>query len=219
MYRALALSALLLMLVIGCSQASNTGTKKAEPKVDKIEMVEISVEQAIESAVNRDKSDLEEAHKRGKTTVVGLVTGKEWLAMNLLERIRYLKGVADVNAFSSGIDLSAFSELESQRTFRGLEHTMGDVSSYQAGQLVVGQFSARISEVISGRTYGDLHDAVTRFYANKPLLKDRPVLWVLTVPLFKELQESRPKPAKGSVDEVLAKTKETVHVGLVRKSQ
>ena len=52
--------------------------------------------------------------------------------------------------------------------------------------------SVRVASVTHGPSFGDTVDAVTKFYQDKPLLKEKPVIWVLAVPLFQQLQESLP---------------------------
>jgi len=56
-----------------------------------------------------------------------------------------------------------------------------------------------------------LADAVTKFYQNKPLLKDKPVLWVLAVPLYKELEDSKPQDKRNS-------SNDTVKVPMTKKN-
>ena len=108
--------------------------------------------------------------------------------------------------------------VESERKAKGLGHVRGEESSFGVGRTSVGTISSRLDQVISGPSFGDLTDAITKFYQNNPLLKDRPVLWVLSVALYKELKASRPIPAKGSVDEIIAQYDDTVSVSLKKSS-
>lgn len=47
-----------------------------------------------------------------------------------------------------------------------------------------------MGEVLGGKSFGDIKDAITQFYQGKPLLRDKSVLWVITVPLYEEAMKS-----------------------------
>lgn len=121
-------------------------------------------------------------------------------------------------SFNKGVYSAAYADLDSQKKIKGLEDSWeGDIPSYQVGLLATDKIDDRLSEVIPGRAFGDLADAVTKFYRSNPLLKDRPVLWALSVALYKELKASRPKPAKGSWQERSAEKEDIISVTLKKK--
>jgi hypothetical protein len=84
----------------------------------------------------------------------------------------------------------------------------------QGRQLRMRKFMLEPGGVIAvGRTYGDIINAVTKFYQDKPLLKEmkeKPVIWVLAVPLFQQLQESLPSE-KRKDDSVIVPVKGTTN--------
>jgi len=209
-----------LLLGIGCdkvpksSSPKNDQPKINQPKIDQKVTIEISVESLIVDAVRKDKADVEAAHQKGNKNVVGLMNGTQWLGLDRGDRVYYVRGISDFHSFNSEIGSAAIRAVESERKAKGLGHVRGEESSFGVGRTSVGTISSRLDQVISGPSFGDLTDAITKFYQNNPLLKDRPVLWVLSVALYKELKASRPIPAKGSVDEDIAQYDDTVSVSL-----
>ena len=208
-----------LILAMGCDRTPKPVPTKEEEKkeIEITEVIEISVESAIDGAVSKAKANVEAAHQKGQRHVVGLISGKDWLAMDQLSRIYYIRGLGDNLDLTSGISTAANEELETQRSIRKLEHSSGKIPSYVAGTRAATAFEDRLREVIFGRTFGDVSDAVTKFYSNRPLLKDRPVVWVLSVALYKEVKASEPTPAKGSLEEYFQKQYDSVLVELLKK--
>jgi len=221
MKRSFSIFVFALILAMGCDRTPKPEPTKAEEReqVEITEAIDISVESAIDGAVSKAKANVEAAHQKGQRHVVGLISGKDWLAMDQLSRVLYIRGLADHVDLVNGISIAAYEELETQRATKNLEHRSGKTPSYFAATRAAKAFEDRLREVLFGRTFGDLSDAVTKFYSNKPLLKDRPVVWVLSVALYKEVKASQPTPAKGSLEEMYQRQYDTVSVELTKKAK
>ncbi len=179
----------LVLVQVSCDRLTGQH-KDSLPETDSIEL---SVESLVDHAITKQKQFVEEEHKKGNSNIGSAVDGNEWLTLNSLQRLSYLNAVADQTHFLVGVVTTAYSETKSQSKMKVEEYRNPD--SLLAGILWTEHaLTGRLSEVVLGAgTYGDLADAVTKFYENKPLLKNKPVLWVLAVPLYKELQEAKPK--------------------------
>src|SRR5262249_9211515 len=91
------------------------------------------------------------------------------------------------------------SEISDRQTREGLKSMYLAGRTYAASFEAESQLSGRISQVMGRHSFGDLAQAVTNFYRNKPLQKDKPVIWVLAVPLYKEFQEGQAKEKRLNV--------------------
>ncbi len=192
----LALSFALIQL--GCDRATRQYPSNTEQKTIEIpESVTLSIESLIDRVVAKDKQDMEEAHKKGNSKVVGMVDGKWWMENGLLARLMYLRGVSEIAMALGDINAVTSQEMEAQKQNRNLDYQFG-LSSLTAPQEAESKLSGRIEAVIGGHTFGDLAEAVTKFYRDKPLLKDKPVLWVLAVPLYKEHEDAKPQDKKST---------------------
>jgi hypothetical protein len=169
----------------------------------------LSFESLIENVVARDKQLVEEAHKAGRKDTVGAADGKWWLQSTRADRVVYIRAVGDLVAAQSQLYSVTSRQIIDERQAKSLELYF-DRNTLNASQEAESKFSSRIEDVIGGRSFGDLADAVTKFYQSKPLLKDKPVLWVLAVPLYKELEESKPQDKR-------SRFKDKVRVPLMKK--
>jgi len=210
-------------LQIGCDRTSQQNHPSATRQIDfvpdvapHVEYVELSVESITDEAVTGNKKAVTEAQKGGKSNIAGTLDGTEWLKLDVFSQLTYLRGLGDSLEFMDHVYVGSYRALARERNTRALEYTNGD-NSFRAGGDVTGAFRSRVMDVIAGRTFGDLTSAITQFYQRKPLLKDKPVLWVLAIPLYKEIQESRSKPQPGSVDEAIEQGKDKVAVTMVKK--
>src|SRR5262245_54544918 len=99
--------ALLLLVQVGCDRPPQLAPPKAEANkpVETTEWLALSFESLIESVLARDKKSVEEAHKAGRTKTVGMADGKWWLQSTQVDRVVYIRGVADF--------VSALSQLNS----------------------------------------------------------------------------------------------------------
>lgn len=186
---------------VGCDRPSQILPSQARENtiVEKRVSLELSLETLIDSLVARDRESTEEAHKKGHKNTVGMVDGKWWSQNDGVARAVYVRGLSDLAMALGRIHFATYEETQSQRKIKGLELQFGE-SSLHAGMDAESKLSARVEIVVSGQSFGDLADAVTKFYENKPLMKDKPVLWVLAVPLYNELQESKPKEKRPTND-------------------
>src|SRR3990172_5967066 len=93
-----------LILAMGCDRTPKPVPTKEEEKkeIEITEVIEISVESAIDGAVSKAKANVEAAHQKGQRHVVGLISGKDWLAMDQLSRIYYIRGLGDNLDLTSG---------------------------------------------------------------------------------------------------------------------
>ena len=157
--------------------------------------VTLSIESLIDRVIAKDKQAVEEAHKKGNSNVVGMVDGKWWMANGRLQQLMYLRGVSEI-AFALG-DINAVTsqEVDAQKQNKNLDYQFG-LSSLTAPEEAESKLSGRIEAVFEGHRFGDLAEAITKFYRDKPLLKDKPVLWVLAVPLYKEHEDAKPQDKK-----------------------
>ena len=136
------------------------------------------------------KTSVEEEHKKGNTNTVGLIDGKKWLE-DSFNRYDYLRGIADFAQANVGIAvvvLEGVTEQERMSRQSARKNQSRGAAAVDAMRIL----SIRLSDVTGGRPLRDTVDAVDKFYEDKPLLKDRPVIWVLAVPLYKQLQEAKP---------------------------
>lgn len=198
--RAVLVSAVFL-IQSGCDRAPQSNPQQKEPAWA-VETMELPLDSLIDSAVARDKQGVEEAHKRGDSKVVGGRDGKWWMEASPMARISYVNALGDVVGALNYINNATSSETERQKRIKNLEYEFAGGSSFHGPVEAESMFSGRIQEVTGGRSFGDLVDAITKFYQNKPLLKDKPVLWVMAGPLYKELQEAKPQEKKASNDMV-----------------
>jgi hypothetical protein len=178
----------------GCDRASQVIPSQASENrtVERTESLDLAVETLIDGLVARDRESTEEAHKKGYKNTVGMADGKWWSQNDRGTRAVYVRGLSDLAMALGTIYFATVSEVATQRKANGLELQFGN-DSLSAVREIESKLSSRIEAVVSGQSFGDLADAITKFYQNKPLMKDKPVLWVLAVPLYKELEESKPK--------------------------
>jgi len=195
------------------------------PAVERIDFVpevtptvefELSVESLANDAVENDKRMLAESREGGNSNAFRAMNGTEWLTLDVREQIRYLRGLWDLIEFGNLVTGASRSAIVREKSSRGLAFSNGN-NTWNATSEVADGFRSRIMDVIAGRTNRDILFAITQFYQRKPLLKDKPVLWVLAIPLYKEIQESRSKPQPGSVDEAIEQEKEKVSVTMIKK--
>lgn len=178
----------------------------------------VSVESAINKAVDKGKADLESALEKGKKDVVGLLIGKEWEGMSVLDRVRYIRTLAELSQFNALVSSAASEDLDNKIRGRGLQHDyLQKAPSWSMGLRVIDKVDDRLRLVIVGRAFGDLADAVTKYYKDNPLLRDRAVLWVLSVALYKEVQAAT--PPKDNFDKVMAETRDNVTVQVPKKAE
>ena len=90
-------------------------------------------------------------------------------------RLIYLRGLSEVVYALRSVYIVTFQELEAQRQNRNLDYQAALNSSFIAPMEAESKLAGRIAKVIEGQTFGDLADTVTKFYSDKPLLKDKPV--------------------------------------------
>ena len=152
------------------------------------ELREVSMDSLIERMVENDKKSLENGHKQGNTNTVGLVDGKKWME-DSFDKYDFLRGITDFVAAGTGLANAVLDEV-GEKSF---QHSVRNTQSDSAAALdAIRILLIRVSDVTSGRSFGDTVQAINKFYEDKPLLKDRPVIWVLAVPLYKQLQEAKP---------------------------
>jgi hypothetical protein len=161
---------------------------------------EVSMDSLIERMVENDKKTVEEGHKKGNTNTVGLVDGKKW-SENLFDRYDYVRGIADFASASAGIAGVILDEATEQEQM-SLQSARSKQSRVAAALDAMRIFLIRVADVTGGHSFGDTVEAVNKFYQDKPLLKDRPVIWVLAVPLYKQLQEAKPPDQRDNNDTV-----------------
>jgi hypothetical protein len=116
-------------------------------------------------------------------------------------RIAYVNALGDLVSTLTSINVVTAVELDNQRRLKKLDYEF-ESDSFHGSVDAESAFSTRIQEVTAGHTFGDLVDAITKFYQNKPLLKDRPILWVMAGPLYRELQEAKVQEKKPANDTV-----------------
>ena len=210
----------------GCNRPNrqNTPTKIDEqpytpPSVPRIEHVEVElpVESMINYAVALNQKNLAEAQRAGKSNTVGAMNGTEWLKLDILSQAMFVRGLGDLIEFMNDVSSVSTSALRREKEAKVLEYESGNTSFTTAYYGMTGAYRSRVLDVIGGRSFRDLTSAITEFYQRKPLLKDKPVLWVLAVPLYREIQESRSKPQPFSVDEAIEQRKDKVAVTMVKK--
>jgi hypothetical protein len=148
------------------------------------------METIIERMVENIKQSVEEAHKKGEANTVGLVDGKKW-SESSFDRYDYIKGIADLLSATAGVAGVVLDEVTKEEKLLA-QSARKNQSTGAAALDAMRILAIRVMDVVSGRSYGDTVDAVTKFYEDKPLLKDRPVLWVIAVPLYKQLQDAKP---------------------------
>ena len=175
----------LVFISIGCDRFKETFSKS-----EVTESREISMESLIERMLENDKKSVEEAHKKGETNVVGFVNGGEW-SERFFDRYGYIRGLSDFASASIGVVGVILEEANEQET-KSLQSDRKNQSRGTAALDAMRVFVFRLNYVTSGHSFGDTVKAVDKFYQDKPLLKDRPVVWVLAVPLYKQLQEAKP---------------------------
>lgn len=206
--------AFLLLVQVGCDRPPQLAPPKAEAnkpiEVENTEWVVLSFESLMESVLARDKKSVEEAHKVGRKQTVGMADGKWWLQNTQMDRVVYIKAVADVVLALGQLLTVTSDQIINEQTAKSLELHFGN-DSLSAAQEAESKLSGRIESVIGGRSFGDLAEAVTKFYQSKPLLKDKPVLWVLAVPLYKDLEESKPQDKRQRFND-------TVKVPMIQKT-
>jgi hypothetical protein len=192
----LALSFALIQL--GCDRTTQQYPSNTQQKTIEIpESVTLSIESLIDRVVATDKEEIEEAHKKGNSKAVGMADGKWWMENGRLAQLMYLRGASDIAIALGDINAVTSQEVDAQRQKRNLDYQFGS-SSLTAPEEAESKLSGRIEAVTRGHTFGDLAEAVTKFYRDKPLLKDKPVLWVLAVPLYKEHEDAKPQDKKST---------------------
>lgn len=165
------------------------------------ENIEIGLEDVLEKTIREDRKGVEEAHQKGNSRVVGLRDGTEWLQASEARRLDYIRGTADALSFIDGAGEVAWSTLqereESQKVmFLGSAST---IPHFEARFRSMDGTAQRLANVIAGHAFADIADAVTAHYRNIPLDRNKPVLWVIAVPLFKQLGKSTPNTDKVAI--------------------
>jgi hypothetical protein len=196
--------AVLLLVQVGCDRPPQLAppTVEANKPIETTEWLGLSFESLIENVLARDKESLEEAHKAGRKQTVGAADGKWWLQSTRMDRVVYMKAIGDLVIALSQLNAVTNKQIIDEQTAKSLELHFGN-DSLSAAEGAESKFSGRIEVVIGGRSFGDLADAVTKFYQSKPLLKDKSVLWVLAVPLYKELEESKPQDKRNRFNDTV----------------
>jgi hypothetical protein len=89
--------AFLLLVQVGCDHFPQLAPPKAEANkpIETTEWLVLSLESLIEGVLARDKESVEEAHKAGHKKTVGMADGKWWLQSGVLDRVVYIRAVAD----------------------------------------------------------------------------------------------------------------------------
>lgn len=179
-----------------------------------IEWVTLAVEPAINDAIEKGKEDVRRANLADPNKkVVGPLTGTDWLQLTTASRTWHIRGIADTYYLLTDISFVTGRNLDTEARAKSLERdtSLAQQPSYTVGWEMQSTFISRLGRIIAGRPFGDTSAAVTKYYENNPLFRERPVLWVLTVPLLKELKAAAPK---GSTEEVLWELEESITVPL-----
>lgn len=178
----------LAFISIGCDRFKETFSMSQATDSSR----EISVESLIERMMENSNKSVEKAHQKGETNVVGLLDGNGW-SEDSFDRNHYVRGVADFVSASAGVAGVILDEANEQETkTKSLQSARKNQSRVAAALDAIRVFLVRVNDVTGARPFGDIVKAVDQFYQEKPLLKDRPVIWVLAVPLYKQLQEAKP---------------------------
>ena len=146
-----------------------------------------------------NRKDLEKEQKEGRS-VLPPVDGNWWLKMSERDRGVYIDGIRDLVWLMCDVESQLARSLQQEKT-KNLEAVFGD-NTHMTSLAVDSEMNRRLLAVLGAGTGGDISGAVTKFYSNKPLLKDKPVLWVLAVPIAKEAQEAQPPEKKLFADTV-----------------
>ena len=190
-----------LALLIACDRIPDRFKPQSKPTgvvetTEITEIVELSVETLIDRMVDKYKRLIEEQQQKKGAPLAGLLDGTFWLKLDDFTRGLYITGVVNLASTITPLQDAAFEELKRHEKEKGLKAYFDRGGSYQAGDTAMSMLVSRISSVTANHSARDIIEAVTSFYLSKPLFKDKPVIWVLAVPLYKELQESKPQENK-----------------------
>ena len=197
----------------GCDKPASK-TSSAAPTsqsvVESRETLTFSIDTLFDSVVAWDKRETEEARK-SNAHIVGMADGKWWMEQSVVARVDYLRGMSDTVMALGRMNVVTGDARDAQKDAKHLEYAFGG-DSFTAGVVAESALSGRIDLVMSGKKFGDVAEAVTKFYRDKPLLKDKPVLWILAVPLYKELEEAKPQEKRN-------RHFDSIQVSMVKKTQ
>jgi hypothetical protein len=183
-----------VLFLLGCDRIRES-MPLAQPAVTS---TELSMDTLIEHMVEHSKQSVDEAHKKGETNTVGLVDGKKWQEGSF-DRYDYIKGVADLFSATIGVAGVVLDKANDRDAQLDRKNQSTSTAALDAMRIL----AIRIADVVSVRSYGDTVDAITKFYSDKPLLKDRPVIWVIAVPLYKQIQEAKPPEERDNKNETI----------------
>lgn len=181
------------------SKTTRAEVEEARTPAEIEEAREFSMDSLMDRAIKRSVELVEESQKAGKKNTVGLADGKWWSDADNATRVVYLRGVSDSAEALAGISGALIDEAKEQvkaTNAAKIFYRIGDFTD--ASYMTANYLVSRLSLVMSGHTFGDIMQAVSNFYRNKPLQKDKPIIWVLAFPLYNEFQESLPKEKRSS---------------------
>ena len=190
----------LSFISIGCDKLKDLASSKFSAPA-KTQEKQLSIESILDGVTTKSQQDVAQAHKEGQTKVVGLLDGKTWLE-NPNCRVAYIRGIADLASSLKDINSIVWSGEVNETDMVKEVKIISEIppSFYIASLHAESNLSERFNTVLAGRTFGDISNAVTKFYEDKPLMKDKPVIWVLAIPLYQQLQESLPKEKRRKDD-------------------
>src|SRR5262245_57930520 len=175
----LPLICVLALVECGCDRLREFKPAKTQPKepVAVTESVELSMDSILDGMLFFNRTDFEKAQKEGRSNVLPPLDGNWWLKMNPRDRAIYLGGIRDLVWLIWDVTIATRYEVDKQTKTKNLEYVFGDSTTLMASLVVNSEFNRRLLAVLGAGTGVDISDAVTKFYSNKPLLKDKPVLW------------------------------------------
>ncbi|MDP2605262.1 MAG: hypothetical protein Q8S00_22195 [Deltaproteobacteria bacterium] len=182
------------------SRNGQTAGESSDQLIEKTRTIDLSMDSLIDRVAAKDKERMKDYRKKGNTTTVGFADGREWLEWNKLERLGYIRALADMEGSFFEFHYATRDEIRDRGEF---EYRRGETRSsiITDGAYAHAQqsFRSRIHYVVTGRRLGEVEEAITEFYRVNSLLRDKPVLWVLAVPLYKQIEKSVPNLDK-SID-------------------
>ena len=178
------------------------GCQEPTTKIKASEEIQFSLDVIIERAIFEDKKSTDEAHQKGHKNVVGLLVGRDWRDIENWQRVQYIRGLVDMLGFvtaTASAGGSLMLEEADKRKQNFYVNTAGIPFLVSSRQAVEG-LTSRLTGVTGSKSFGELAEAVTLYYTNHPLDREKPVLWVLSVPLFNQLGKKVPMEERVSVE-------------------
>jgi hypothetical protein len=139
----------LLLVQVGCDRLPQLAPPKAEATkpIETTEWLVLSFESLIETVLARDKESVEDAHKAGHKHTVGMADGKWWLQSNRVDRVVYIRAVADLVSALSDLNNVTYEQIGNERTAKSLEFHLGN-DTLSAPQEAESRLSRRMASVI-----------------------------------------------------------------------